>query len=1160
MRRLILTIVLLSLLCTIPAVAQITPDQPVMKLDEVGIYTIGYAYRGKPEVRFPLGWTGNFEDHTGIACLPVGEQNGKQALLLHCPWRGGTGITFQEFRFHLPKSKQVRLTGAIAMRADSFGKSDGATFRVFANGQKLLDENRKETDWKPFSFDLTPFAGKDLLLRFETDPGPKDDPSFDFSLWGERTLTLEGVAFQPMPHPVPVPLDLARINTPNENSVVPITGFVGVRTETMQGDEAVLHYKGQDGELTYHWKLPVTPDAPPFGKITLDAHPTNGVVQSLPLAGSALIEWTKEAKPLPAHWQQGPNSLRLMRPYQINGETVTLSVTGHLVGKSLVLDVDCDKPVIRTMDAGGWGPVLRRRQVTTPYYSGQVYYLAHEDLFVNAFLDWTTSNASAHENTRASYGALTDGSRNPLRERIVYSAAWHLAETLPNLPNPPSPFHPEISDKIVLDNWGGRFTDIASDLEKLKDYGITNAIALIHVWQRSGYDNALPAHLPANTEQGGDDGMKSLISTGTRLGYRMALHENYVDYYPNYDLFSEKDIALDSDGKQQLAWYNPGTKIQSFAVKPNAILPLAATQSPRIHERYGTNADYLDVHSAVPPWFHVDYRAGETGAGEFHQVWDTHRALWDYERKTHAGPVFGEGANHFYWSGSLDGVEAQFGVGWPGSQGMTAPLMVDFDLLKIHPLQVNHGMGYYERWWQKAEWGALPPMLVLDQYRMQEVAYGHAGFLGAATWNNVPFAWQEHHLLTPVMARYGNARPVEISYQINGQWVDSTTAAKAGEWRRVRIRYNSGLVITANDTEIPLPVRTVVLPRFGWYASGGGVTAWTGERNGVIADYAETADSVFANARNATYWNNSGLHHLRPEVTGFEQTGPRTFRATYHWQIGEDVAQDYRCFVHFSQPKAGEDGIQFQQDHALPKPTVQWRNGEAVTDGPYEISVPENLPDGDYEWSIGLFVPGGNRVALQGKDDGFGRIRLGILHLSNGGKTVTFLPEAAKGDDKEQWYQAHLNERGQTVDFGTVRTNGSVHIIRQGDEWVLQTLPRDETFVLELSNTRFGIPVQIRSVGGTSDTVQPIRGAAGWWYFPLNHAREYRWPALANEPKAVASRLHLISGSFSTIYPDLRARRICVSPGQSQKRPLVEPADNSARTSASKDDSRSPNR
>ncbi len=1087
--------ILLLLACPSALCAQIVPDQPTTKLDEIGLYTVGYAYRGQKEQFFPPGWSGYFEDKTGVACEPTGEQNGKQAFLLHCPWRNGTGVTFQEFVFRLPIVKRIVLTGATAMRADSVGKSDGATFRLYANGRKLLDENRTDAAWKPFTFDLTAYGGHVLTLRFETDPGPRNDPSFDFSLWGDRMLTLEGYAPKPITHPAPLPLDLARLTATGTDRVAPIGGFDGHSDWFLRGNEAVLRYSGPDGTLEYRWKLPQTPEDPPLGLLSLHAERKGDAAVSIPVATNARLDWTQAAQPQPAHWTQRMNGLCFVRPYRVGNETATLSVVGRLVGKSLMLEIACNRPLLTALDAGGWGPILRRRSVPIPYYSGRIFYLPHEDLFVNAFLDWTASGASSEDNTRADYGALTDGSRNFLRERVFYTAAWHMAEVLPNPPNPPSPYRKQIGDRIVLDIWGGNFTGIAKQFETLADYGITHCLALVHVWQRSGYDNALPAHIPANAEQGGDAGMKTLVATGTRLGYLVALHENYVDYYPNYDHFNPNDIALNSDGQRELAWFNPGTKIQSFAVKPTAILPLAATQSPEIHRRYGTNADYLDVHSAVPPWFHVDFRAGEDGAGTLGRVWDVHRQLWDYERKTHGGPVFGEGANHWYWSGCLDGVEAQFGVGWPSNQGLTAPLMVDFDLLRIHPLQFNHGMGYYERWWTGASWGAIPPMVVLDQYRMQEVAYGHAGFLGAATWSVLPLAWLEHHLLSPVTARYATARPESIAYEVEGKWVDGTAAAKAGQWQRVRVRYDNGLTVTANNADAVLRVGDVVLPRFGWLAQGAGVTAWTALRDGVVADYAETPDSVFANARNAADWNLTGLAHIRPEVATFAQTGARSLRFAYRWQVGQTLPRNYVSFVHFGQPKDGQEGILFQQDHPPSVPTTQWKPGTTVTDGPYDLKLPADLPDGDYVWSIGLFAPDeGRRLNLEGVDDGTGRIRLGRLQVREGGKTITFEPERAAGDARLMLYQAHLNTTGKVVDFGAIRTNGSVHVWREGADWVAQTLPRDADFALEFRADRFGSPARVRCLGGKAAEVEPER-RAGWWRLPLNGAREYRWPA-----------------------------------------------------------------
>jgi hypothetical protein len=127
-------------------------------------------------------------------------------------------------------------------------------------------------------------------------------------------------------------------------------------------------------------------------------------------------------------------------------------------------------------------------------------------------------------------------------------------------------------------------------------------------------------------------------------------------------------------------------------------------------------------------------------------------------------------------------------------------------------------------------------------------------------------------------------------------------------------------------------------------------------------------------------------------------------------------------------------------------------------------------------------------------DDGHGRIRLGMLRVRDGGKTIIFDPERGSGDERLKWYRLHLNEEGKVIDFGAVRTNGSVLVRLEGNEWVLQTLPRDGNFTLELNAQRFGAPAPIRCLGGATETVKPEwRGA--WWRLRLNGAREYRWMA-----------------------------------------------------------------
>ena len=202
----------------------IEPDAARLSFDELGLYAVGYQYRGQNEKQFPIGWSNDFESRTGVALKPAGTQNERAAWLEHPPWRNGTGITFQEFRIQLPtadKVQRIMLRGATAMRADALAKadekakSDGVTFRIKANGRTLLDEHREDAQWKDFQFDLTALAGQFLTLRFETDPGPHDNSSFDFALWSGRILELQGFKAPPIPlPPKPAPLDLRRLYPP----------------------------------------------------------------------------------------------------------------------------------------------------------------------------------------------------------------------------------------------------------------------------------------------------------------------------------------------------------------------------------------------------------------------------------------------------------------------------------------------------------------------------------------------------------------------------------------------------------------------------------------------------------------------------------------------------------------------------------------------------------------------------------------------------------------------------------------------------------------------------------------------------------------------------------------------------------------------------------
>jgi hypothetical protein len=468
------------------------------------------------------------------------------------------------------------------------------------------------------------------------------------------------------------------------------------------------------------------------------------------------------------------------------------------------------------------------------------------------------------------------------------------------------------------------------------------------------------------------------------------------------------------------------------------------------------------------------------------------QALWDYERATHEGPVLGEGTNHWFYSGLLDGVEAQLGAGSVRPNlGEAVPLFVDFDLLRIHPLQVNHGMGYYSRW-TKDKTG-LQTTAQADAYRMQEIAFGHAPFLGTGTWKSVPRALVESKLVTPVAASYGTSLVSSIQYHVDGSWTSSSTAAQSSQFAQVKIIYNNGLTVVANASATPLLWSGLTIPQYGWAAKGRDLLAYTAQCGKTICDYAETQTSVFANARNQADAE-IGLGYAGPSIVSVKQSGVNTFAIEYSWRIDRtpDAQAGYRAFVHFvneGQVSDAEAGTVFQSDYQLtPKPS-QWKPGQTVSSGSIVTMVPTALPDGTYSVRTGLFDPAtGNRLPLSGNIDGTGRCIVGFLKVSRGASKITFEAQSSPLSDPR------LDGSGSAVDFGLVRTDGMIAVSREGNQWVLRPYPRSRNFTILLRTDKFAMPTTVYGAGTTASIVTPLAKGA-YWQLPLNGSSSYIWSA-----------------------------------------------------------------
>ncbi len=762
-------------------------------------------------------------------------------------------------------------------------------------------------------------------------------------------------------------------------------------------------------------------------------------------------------------------------------ELVLNLVPGH--AGTMAIDISANQLSVAAIAVGGWPDAIKPQSVAVPYYTNPITWLPGVGLFSNIYWDWTVSRSTRLTDTSAVYQPLTNGLRNSLHDRLVVKMSHDLDEVLPDIPNPRSTYMSQVAGRTVLDIWGPSFSTISARLARLRDAGLRDCVVLIHVWQQSGFDNGLPGHYPANSALGGDAGLAAAVQTGNSAGCFVGLHENYVDYYPDYVQFDSHAIALDSKGQRQTAWYNPGLPIQSLATRPTLLLPNAASQSPEIHRRYKTTASFIDVNSGNPPWFRSDMDDAAPGAGMFSTYQQASKDLWEFERTVHGGPVFGEGDLHWFWSGLLDGVEGQFGAANIKASNPQAPLFVDFDLLKMHPLQVNHGMGYYDRWLPAGQ--TIRQTALLDAYRMQEVAYGHAPYVGSELWNDVPQVVIEQNLVGPVAKRYGTEVVTNIQYEIDGDWKDTNVAVAAEDWSRVQVRYSNGDFVVANARPEALNWQGLTIPQNGWAAKGDGLLAYTAIKAGQIVDYSETTTSYFANARNQNDLQYAGIT-ARPSISLIQQPVNRTATFQIRWEVFDQPDPGILAnFIHFV---TNNGSIAFQADHVPSTPTQNWAPGQTVLDR-VQVDIPPTIADGTYSMRVGLYSPvSGIRVKLVGQDDGTTRYIMGNLVITNAGKTVTFRPAISQSVEPDP----RLNSARNVIDFGTIQTDGIVSLRRDGGSWRLQAYPNLRNVIVRLNSNIFPPPSLITCDTGPAQSQSPST-ADGFWSVQTMGSNYCKW-------------------------------------------------------------------
>jgi hypothetical protein len=840
--------------------------------------------------------------------------------------------------------------------------------------------------------------------------------------------------------------------------------------------------------VTYQWVAPAIGTLWDIGSV-LVTDSINGASPQGQIPMSSHIDWVGPGLVLQSVSYQTGSSPSAVLTYSDSAGVTHLTLRPFYDGNFAGITMYADRPNIQDIYLGQLSSPLTVQDISVPYYSQAVNYIQSLGLFENTYFDPFASYASTFTPVEAYYAPNEAGVTNYFSDTWRVAVSQNITNVLPYAEgNPASPYMSQLAGRMVLDVPSGTFPTIASQITNLTDYGIKNCVVIIGDWQDMGYDNGLPLQFPANSALGGSAGMQQIEAATQANGCLFALHENYSDYYPNYPEYTTAAIMRNADGSLLDAWFNPTTGIQSYAAKPSNFIPDAQTNSPNIHTQYGTNATFSDVNSALVPWARRDSDPSTSGSGMFAPYRNGSVGLWAYERGVEGGPVLGEGENHWFWSGYLDGVEAQFGAqSTPITDGTQAPLFVDFDLTRIHPLQVNHGMGYYERWTPGGT--TITSTLQLDAYRMQEIIFGHSPYLRDALWYSVPRALLEQNLVSPLATRYAQQTPNAISYMVNGAWSGASAAAVAGSFSLAQVSYPNGDTIIANSTSSNVTWNGIQIPQDGWAATGNDYVAYTALVGTQIGDFSRTSSAIYANARNQADILSEGTV-ATPSVASFKQIGTNAVQIQLAWDVNTAApGTDYQEFIHFvsSAEPADTNDLSGATGGPTLTPTGSWTVGEHVVDGVWTYYVPSTMPDGTYSVRVGLFS-GNTREVCYGNNDGNLRYTVGNITISNNGANIVFTAVAIVIPSPDP----RLNSAGSAVDFGAVVTDGMVMIQPGQNSGTLQlsAYPRSRDTLVQINSTVVATP---QSVTCDNGNVLTPSVSGQYWQLDLRGRKYCTW-------------------------------------------------------------------
>lgn len=681
---------------------------------------------------------------------------------------------------------------------------------------------------------------------------------------GERNAYLESLAFYQQDRRPP------RAPARPEPAVFPVSDD-GMLPTPPPGATAHVRQRGRGAEFTAEVR---------GHRLQFRVRPEEGCLHGVTARWNGGPRWRPMADGGPTFDRQGvpPGAAEVVSSTLMDGRLTVRWREGHgrraleweadysLRGCTLVVDVRCAGGEATGLALGEVAGLREPRGIEVPYLlMGQKpgpWVACADGLFVSVLPDWYHSDCSGIDTSvvpprddrislmrGTSYQPLTDGRRNPLRERVLVTVSPEFADTLPNARNPVSPHRERLAPCMFY-----MADQLNPNLYRtLKRYGIDHVIGtdfaaiLVANHYAEGFAGRWRPHPSLTIEQvqGYRSGIKS-------LGYLFGTYMDITDYYPGNEHWDENCAVLGSDGDMTDGWWG------NYLLKPALMPGLIRTVGQKSREIYPSDCVYLDVHTNRGPQA-LDFEAGAPGVGMARE-----QAIANgdciVEAREQYGSTISEGLYRWMYAGLTDMDYATLVT--EGKAAHLAPL-VDFDLLKIHPFQNGTMMGHHPDCLLTSEDQAplysdtgrgLGPE-GFYKYVSASLAYGHMLILGY--WYTPPLSRFAHYyaLMQGVQSEYLTDTAAEIGYHDGTALVPTSQALAEGSQQlgRVHVRYSRGLCVWVNyNAEKPWAVeasgRTFELPPYGWLIEKPNeILAYSARVDGRRVDFVRCPDYLYLN-------------------------------------------------------------------------------------------------------------------------------------------------------------------------------------------------------------------------------------------------------------------------------------------------------------------------